>query len=117
MAAIRGSTRRKATKALNNLTTGIGNTAVGWHSLFANTAGNLNTAIGAGALLFNTGDNNTATGALALLNNNSGILQYCQMGRLRSLSNTDGSGNTGSGYQALCQQSGRVANNAAYRLQ
>src|SRR5262245_31289015 len=35
--------------ALQNLTTGLGNTATGWHSLFANTAGNLNTGIGAGA--------------------------------------------------------------------
>jgi Chaperone of endosialidase len=33
----------------------------------------LNTAIGAGALLFNAGDNNTATGALALLSNTGGF--------------------------------------------
>jgi hypothetical protein len=38
----------KGRNALQNLTTGVGNTAAGWHSLFANTAGNLNTAIGAG---------------------------------------------------------------------
>jgi hypothetical protein len=62
-----GFTTAEGTNALQNLTTGVGNTAAGWHSLFANSAGNLNTAIGAGTLLFNTGDDNTATGALALL--------------------------------------------------
>jgi len=43
-------------KALSGLTTGIGNTAVGWFSLFSNTDGSLNTALGAGALLFNVGN-------------------------------------------------------------
>jgi hypothetical protein len=68
-----GFTTAEGTNALKNLTTGVGNTATGWHSLFANTAGNLNTGVGAGTLLFNAGDNNTATGALALLNNTSGL--------------------------------------------
>jgi hypothetical protein len=61
-----GFTTAEGTNALKNLTTGVGNTATGWHSLFANTAGNLNTNVGAGTLLFNAGDNNRATGALAL---------------------------------------------------
>jgi hypothetical protein len=39
--------------ALSGLTTGIGNTAVGWFSLFSNTDGSFNTAVGAGTLLFN----------------------------------------------------------------
>src|SRR4029453_14529574 len=66
-------TTAEGTDALKNLTTGVGNTATGWHSLFANTAGNLNTAGGAGALLSNTEDNNTATGALTLLSNTGGF--------------------------------------------
>jgi hypothetical protein len=105
-------TTAEGTNALQNLTTGVGNTATGWHSLFANTAGNLNTAVGAGTLLFNAGDNNTATGALALLNNTSGFYNTAD-GVFALFSNTEGSGNTGSGYQALfSNQTG--ANNAAY---
>ncbi len=67
-----GFNTAEGTSALQNLTTGVGNTVAGWHSLFANSAGNLNTAIGAGTLLSSTGDNNTAIGALALLNNTTG---------------------------------------------
>src|SRR5262249_17855400 len=55
--------------ALLNLTTGAANTAVGWFSLAFDTTGNFNTATGAGSLLFNTGDQNTAFGAAALLSN------------------------------------------------
>ena len=58
--------------ALVGLITGTGNVAVGWASLCSDAEGNLNTAIGTGALLFNTADQNTATGAGALLFNNSG---------------------------------------------
>jgi hypothetical protein len=42
-----GFTTAEGTNALKNLTTGVGNRATGWHSLFANTAGNLNTGGGA----------------------------------------------------------------------
>lgn len=107
-----GFTTAEGNSALQNLTTGVGNTAAGWHSLFANSAGNLNTAIGAGTLLFNMGDNNTATGALALLSNTTGFYNTAD-GAFALLSNTEGSGNTGSGYQALySNQTG--ANNAAF---
>ena len=41
-------------------TTGFANTAFGWFALFGNTLGSNNTAVGAGALDLNTG-NNTAT--------------------------------------------------------
>jgi len=71
----------------------------------------LNTAIGAGTLLFNTGDNNTATGALALLENTNGFYNTAD-GTFALFSNTDGSGNTASGYNALfSNQTG--ANNTA----
>ena len=53
--------------ALLHLTTGAANTAVGWFSLQSLTTGSFNTATGAGALLFNTADANTAFGAAALL--------------------------------------------------
>ena len=107
-----GFTTAEGNSALQNLTTGVGNTAAGWHSLFANTTGNLNTATGAGTLLLNNGDNNTATGALALLSNTTGFYNTAD-GAFALLSNTEGSGNTGSGYQALySNQTG--ANNAAF---
>jgi hypothetical protein len=95
-----GFSTAEGANALQNLTTGLGNTATGWHSLFANTAGNLNTAIGAGTLLFNTGDNNTATGALALLGNGTGASNTATGSGALS-SNTTGNANTAYGVAAL----------------
>ena len=57
--------------------------AVDWASLYSDAEGNFNAAIGTGALLFNTAEQNTATGAGALL------------------SNTIGDGNTANGIFAL----------------
>ena len=74
-------TTAEGTKALQSLTTGSANTAVGWYSLFSNAAGSFNTATGAGALLFNTADANTAFGAAALLFN---VIAYMK----EELSNT-----------------------------
>ena len=59
--------------ALFSLTTGAGNTAVGWFSLQGVSEGSFNTGVGAGTLLFNTADQNTAFGAAALLFNTSGF--------------------------------------------
>src|SRR3954464_12530035 len=58
--------------ALNSLTTGAGNTGLGWRALFGNSTGNFNTAVGAGALVLNNADSNTAVGVAALLLNTSG---------------------------------------------
>jgi Chaperone of endosialidase len=66
-------TTAEGTNALQSLTTGAANTAVGWYSLFSDTEGSFNTATGAGALLFNTNDSNTAFGAAALLFNTYGF--------------------------------------------
>jgi hypothetical protein len=55
--------------ALNSLTTGAGNTALGWRSLFSNSTGSFNTGVGAGALVLNNADSNTGVGAAALLLN------------------------------------------------
>jgi Chaperone of endosialidase len=95
-----GFTTAEGNSALQHLTTGVGNTATGWHSLFANTTGNLNTAIGAGTLLLNTGDNNTATGALALLSNTTGSSNTA-IGYEALVFNTTGVQNTASGYYSL----------------
>src|SRR6478752_6651202 len=68
-----GFTTAEGTKALQSLTTGSANTAVGRFSLFTNAGGSFNTATGAGSLLFNTADANTAFGAAALLFNTTAI--------------------------------------------
>jgi Chaperone of endosialidase len=58
--------------ALNSLTTGAGNTGLGWRSLFLTTDGSFNTGVGVGALVLNNGSSNTAVGAVALLLNTTG---------------------------------------------
>ena len=58
--------------ALNSLTTGAANTALGWRSLFSTTDGSFNTGVGAGALVLNNGSSNTAVGVAALLLNSTG---------------------------------------------
>ena len=45
-----GFTTAEGTQALQNLTTGAGNTGVGWRALFADTTASFNTGLGAGAL-------------------------------------------------------------------
>jgi len=67
-----GFTTAEGCLALQNLTTGSGNTGVGWRSLFSVGDGSFNTGVGTGALLSNNGDNNTAIGAAALLLNATG---------------------------------------------
>ncbi|MGC1323039.1 MAG: hypothetical protein WA849_12710, partial [Candidatus Udaeobacter sp.] len=67
-----GFTTAEGCNALNSLTSGAGNTGVGWRSLFSNTTSNFNTGVGAGTLLLNTGDSNTGVGAAALLLNATG---------------------------------------------
>ena len=68
-----GFTTAGGTNALKNLTTGVANTATGWYSLFTNSSGSYNTGIGAGTLIFNNGEQNTATGVAALLSNTTGL--------------------------------------------
>jgi len=67
-----GFTTAEGCKALQNLTTGAGNTGVGWYSLFFAGGSSFSTGVGAGTLVLNTGDNNTAVGAAALLLNTTG---------------------------------------------
>jgi hypothetical protein len=87
--------------ALLRLTTGFGNTALGFKALNSDTTGQLNTATGRNALLNNTtGDNNTADGSGALSGNTTGNFNTAT-GRLALLSNTTGSGNTAIGFFSL----------------
>jgi endosialidase-like protein len=65
-------TTAEGCNALGGLTSGAGNTGVGWFALFSAAGSNFNTGIGGGALVLNTGDSNTAVGAAALLLNSTG---------------------------------------------
>ncbi len=103
--------------ALNSVTTGSGNTAIGYRSLFSDSSAGFNTGVGAGALALNNGDSNTAVGAAALLLNGSGIRNVAvgadalffnnggnfntAVGAFAQYSNSDGTGNTALGDAAL----------------
>jgi hypothetical protein len=100
-----GFATAEGTKALQSLTTGSANTAVGWFSLFSNASGSFNTATGAGSLLFNIADDNTATGAAALFSNTTGTDNTAN-GVLSLLSNTTGVANTAIGASALYYNTG-----------
>jgi hypothetical protein len=107
------------TNALGGVTTGVANSAFGWFSLFSNTDGSFNTAIGAGTLLFNVGDQaaglgveNTAVGTAALLFNTTGF-QNTAVGTAALLNTIDGTGNTAIGRQALNANTSGSANTAA----
>src|SRR5437868_8904389 len=66
-------TTAEGCNALGGLTTGVGNTGVGWYSLFSVATNSFNTSVGAGALALNNADSNTAVGATAMLLNTSGF--------------------------------------------
>ncbi len=102
-------TTAEGTQALQSLTTGTGNTGVGWRALFADTTGSFNTGLGAGALVLNQADSNTAVGAVALLLNTSGTANVA-VGTDALLSNDGGSNNTAVGNQALFSNIGNGTN-------
>jgi uncharacterized coiled-coil protein SlyX len=85
--------------ALNSLSTGSGNTALGWRSLLSTTGGSFNTGVGAGALALNNGNSNTAVGVAALLLNPAGS-NNTAVGTGTLLNNT-ADRNTGVGANAL----------------
>jgi len=79
---------------------GAGNTALGWRSLYFAGTSNFNTGVGAGTLVLNTGDSNTAVGAAASLLNTSGT-QNTAVGTDAMVNNGTGSNNTALGFFAL----------------
>jgi trimeric autotransporter adhesin len=93
-------TTAEGQNALKNLTTGSGNTGVGWFSLFSDTTANFNTAVGVGTLALNTADNNTAIGAVALFLNKTGT-NNTAVGMAALLNNDTGGQNTAIGQDAL----------------
>jgi hypothetical protein len=97
--------------ALNSLTTGAGNTGLGWRSLFLNTTGSFNTGVGGGALALNNGSSNTAVGFAALLLNTSGT-QNSAIGTDALFFNNTGDANTATGYFALMNNTTGSSNTA-----
>jgi Chaperone of endosialidase len=96
-----GNSAAENVSALNLSTTGSGNTAHGWFSLFSNTAGSSNTADGFRALYSNTtGNLNTAFGSEALVSNTDGI-NNSAFGWKALASNIQGLRNTAHGLEAL----------------
>ena len=107
-----GNTAEGQNALLNlNVNAGTNNTAVGWFSLKTLTTGQYNTAIGSGALSFNTANLNTATGAAALWSNTSGANNTAN-GFAALFSNTTGPGNTAIGSQALFSNETNGSNTA-----
>ena len=110
-------TTAEGCNALDFLTTGSGNSGLGWFALSSNTTGSFNTGVGAGALTLNNADSNTAVGAAALLLNTTGTLNVAvgtdalvfndsgyrnnAVGTFALYTNTDGYANNAIGYEAL----------------
>jgi trimeric autotransporter adhesin len=104
-------TTAEGCNALEFLTTGIGNTAVGWYSLSNTDSNSFNTGLGAGALCLNIGDANTAVGTAALLSNFSGFENVAN-GYETLLYNNTGSYNNAVGAFALYYNMDGSFNNA-----
>jgi len=125
-----GFTTAEGCNALVHLTSGAGNTGLGWEALHAVTNGSYNTGVGAGALILNTGDSNTAVGTAALLLNTAGsnntavgtdALVYntadrnTAVGANALLADTSGTDNCAVGFEALTSDTGGGANTAVGR--
>jgi Chaperone of endosialidase len=93
-------TTAEGCEALSSLTTGAGNTGLGFRSLFLDSAGSFNTAVGAEALALNEADSNTAVGAAALLLNSGGS-ENVAVGTAALVFNDSGSFNSAFGAFAL----------------
>ena len=111
-----GFTTAEGCLALQNLTTGTGNTGVGWRSLFLVGGASFNTGVGAGTLVLNTADSNTAVGAAAMMLNFSGD-DNTAVGVSALAFNSGGEDNTAVGSFALSNndstKAGLASNNTA----
>ncbi|MGE5214914.1 MAG: BclA C-terminal domain-containing protein [Nitrospirota bacterium] len=95
-----GFTTAEGLNALKNLTSGVGNSAFGWYSLFSNTTASYNTGLGAGTLALNTGAANTASGVASLILNTEGT-RNTSNGAGAMVWNSTGNDNSGIGYFSL----------------
>jgi len=106
-----GGNTAEGQNALLSRTTGGFNAAIGWLSLRGLTTGSFNTGVGAGTLALNNADQNTATGAGALLSNTIGSFNTAH-GAFALFTNTEGGGNTATGLQSLFHNTIGNANTA-----
>jgi hypothetical protein len=97
--------------ALSLLTTGSGNTGLGWRSPFLDSTGSFNTGVGGGALALNNGDSNSAVGTAVLLLNTTGT-QNTATGANALFHNDSGAQNTANGFEALDGNTTGSANTA-----
>jgi hypothetical protein len=104
-------TTAEGQNALKNLSTGAGNSAFGWYSLFSDTTANFNTGLGAGTLALNNGDSNTAVGTAALILNTSGTRNTAN-GTAAMVFNSTGNDNTAVGAFALNVNTTGIENTA-----
>ena len=107
-------TTAKGCDALYDLTTGVGNTGLGWRALRENTDASFSTGIGAGALSTNNGESNTAVGAAALLLNSTGT-ENTAVGTDALALNDTGNDNTAAGAFALFNNIDGISNVAIGR--
>jgi len=106
-----GGNTAEGQAALLSRTTGTYNAAFGYLSLQALTNGSFCTGVGAGTLLLNTAEENSATGAGALLSNTVGF-ENTANGAFALFSNTGGSRNNAFGNSALLSHATGSFNNA-----
>jgi hypothetical protein len=95
----------------NSVTSATENTAIGANALSAALGSNQgwNTAVGAGALQFNTGQSNTAIGRLSLQQNLTGESNI-GVGRNTLLTNQTGSGNVAIGRDVVVSGGTQISN-------
>ena len=106
-----GFTTAEGCNALQNLTSGVANTALGWRSLFSNTDASYNTGVGAGALVLNNADSNTAVGTAAMLLNTTGY-ENVAVGTAALVNNDSGYRNAAVGAFSLTNNVDGFANSA-----
>jgi hypothetical protein len=106
-----GFTTAEGCNALSHLTSGAGNTGLGWYALFGTSTGSYNTGVGAGTLVLNNSDSNTAVGTAALLLNTAGTGNSA-LGTAALVNNDNGTNNTAVGAFAL-QTNTNGSNNTA----
>jgi BclA C-terminal domain len=110
-----GFTTAEGQNALRNLSSGLGNSAFGWYSLFSTTVASFNTGLGAGTLALNTGEANTATGVASLILNTTGINNTAN-GAGAMVFNSVGHDNTAVGYFTLYHNDTGIGNSAVGSL-
>src|SRR5882724_10199554 len=105
-----GFTTAEGCRALESLTTGTGNTGLGFWALILDTTGLNNTGVGAQSLAMNNGDLNTAVGVVSLVFNLGGS-ENTAIGA-QTLPFNDGDANGAFGAFALFNNTDGFANNA-----